>query len=114
MTDVTEDVVDAVRHASMLSENTRNMLSGGVAGVVGKTVTAPLSRMTILYQLTPLLMKTKVAGVVKGTQIQESSSLLGQLSSLSTEFKRVVKEEGFLSFWKVGEVVYWCVSALVW
>jgi len=102
MTDVTEDAVDAARHEALLSENTRNMLSGGLAGVVGKTCTAPLSRMTILYQLTPLLATTKVQGVVKGTHIHggENQSILEQLSSLGKEFRRVIKQEGFLSFWK--------------
>jgi solute carrier family 25 (mitochondrial phosphate transporter), member 23/24/25/41 len=85
--------------SSGYSENSRNMMAGGVAGVVGKTVTAPLSRLTILYQLTPLLRHTDVGGMVGGT-LPSKVAEGGAFRSLWREAKHVVRTEGFLAFWK--------------
>jgi solute carrier family 25 phosphate transporter 23/24/25/41 len=81
------------------SRNIDNMLAGGLGGVVGKTVTAPLSRLTILYQLTPLLKASSMSGIVHGTLgPQERSG--GAFFSLFKEAKHVVRSEGVLAFWK--------------
>ena len=71
----------------------RTMAAGGIAGCVAKTIMAPLSRLTILFQVGPMLsLATNTsAGVVK------SNEFSGSLYSVG---KKVLKEEGFLSFWK--------------
>lgn len=56
----------------------RTAIAGGIAGSVGKTITAPLSRMTILYQVKPELSKY----------------------SLPAAYSHVLKNEGILAFWK--------------
>jgi len=85
--------------SSNMSENVRNMIAGGVGGVVGKTCTAPLSRLTILYQLTPLLKAADMPGIVKGTLTAEERSG-GAFKSLWKEAKHVAKTEGIAAFWK--------------
>ena len=75
------------------------MIAGGCAGVVGKTVTAPLSRLTILYQLTPLLNKAEIEGIVGGT-LGPKEAEGGAFRSLWREAKHVTRTEGFLAFWK--------------
>lgn len=56
----------------------KTAIAGGVAGSVGKTLTAPLSRMTILYQVKPDLAKF----------------------SLPAAYSHVLRNEGLLAFWK--------------
>ena len=69
----------------------KSLISGGMAGCIGKTVTAPLSRLTILYQVGPLLK----AGAQPTGMVQQNSFM-----SLAHESKRVVQEEGVMAFWK--------------
>ena len=59
------------------------LVAGGLAGIVTKTATAPLERVKILLQLRSM------------SKITSSSpqSILGTMRS-------VVKDEGFLAFWK--------------
>ena len=73
-----------------LSDASANMISGGLAGCVGKTLTAPLSRLTILYQVGPALSSGHGHGVHSGNN----------LSSLWKECRRVLVDEGFFAFWK--------------
>lgn len=73
-----------------LGEQEKRMVAGGVAGSVGKTVTAPLSRLTVLYQVGPLLPKAG-DGAKSATSAQES---------LLAMTRRILRKEGFLSFWK--------------
>lgn len=67
-----------LRHSSVL-------LAGGVAGSVGKTVTAPLSRLTILFQVHSMVSTRHTD--------RYSSSVVGA-------FSKVLKNEGALALWK--------------
>jgi len=56
----------------------KTAIAGGLAGSMGKSVTAPLSRMTLLYQVNPELAK----------------------HSLLSAYQHVLTNEGILAFWK--------------
>ncbi|RLN57895.1 hypothetical protein BBJ29_005862 [Phytophthora kernoviae] len=76
---VQQDAVkQLMRHGSVL-------FAGGVAGSVGKTVTAPLSRLTILFQ---------VHSMVSTRHTDRFSP------TVSGAFTKVLKNEGALAFWK--------------
>ncbi|RLN74907.1 hypothetical protein BBJ28_00015184 [Nothophytophthora sp. Chile5] len=76
---VQQDAVkQLLRHGSVL-------LAGGVAGSIGKTVTAPLSRLTILFQ---------VHSMVSTRHTDRFSPTVG------SAFMKVLKNEGVLAFWK--------------
>jgi solute carrier family 25 phosphate transporter 23/24/25/41 len=67
-----------------LSRSQMNMIAGGIAGSVAKTATAPLSRLTILYQ---------VHAIKTGVEYNIDESLLNVVKS-------IYRQEGALSFWR--------------
>ena len=67
-----------------LSDGQKSLLSGGIAGCTAKTLTAPLSRMTVLLQV----------GAVE--QCHKSGAFLSLMKSIN----HVFKTEGLKSFWK--------------
>jgi solute carrier family 25 phosphate transporter 23/24/25/41 len=72
-------------HAFDLSNAEKTVFAGGLAGVVSKTLTAPLSRMVILYQTNAL-----------ATRSPSSSSSPSLLSAC----RHIYRVEGMTSFWK--------------
>ncbi|EPS61182.1 hypothetical protein M569_13615, partial [Genlisea aurea] len=62
----------------------QQLIAGGIAGAFSKTCTAPLARLTILFQVQG--MHTDVATMGK--------------NSIWREALRIVNEEGFRAFWK--------------
>jgi len=66
------------------SKHARVLLAGGLAGSAGKTLTAPLSRLTILFQ---------VHSMVAPGKGEYASSIYGAL-------RKVLHREGLFAFWK--------------
>ena len=64
----------------------KQLFCGGVAGSAAKTVTAPLSRLTILFQVHSLV-------TTKENRPKFAMNFTGG-------FKKIVEREGVLSLWK--------------
>lgn len=73
-----------MRSLQDLSDAQKSLLAGGVAGSTGKTVTAPLSRLTVLLQV----------GAVQQCQQR------GAFQSLLHTANNILKSEGLRAFWK--------------
>lgn len=71
---------------SRTSEAARQLLCGGVAGAVAKTVTAPFSRLTILFQVHSMVT----------TKVDRPAYAM----SLRSAFEKVVDRGGLLSLWR--------------
>mmetsp|Transcript_117313 Transcript_117313/g.230127 ORF Transcript_117313/g.230127 Transcript_117313/m.230127 type:complete len:408 (+) Transcript_117313:135-1358(+) len=68
----------------------KNMIAGGVAGCIGKTITAPLSRLTVLSQVSSLFPKDHP---------HHSAMNGGSKQSLYGTLRSIVKTQGVLSLW---------------
>uniref|UniRef100_A0A6U4JKN7 ADP,ATP carrier protein n=1 Tax=Phaeomonas parva TaxID=124430 RepID=A0A6U4JKN7_9STRA len=73
-------LIDSMPHEAKV------LLSGGIAGSVAKTMTAPLSRVTIMFQVHGLV-------TTKPQRTAYAESFAGGL-------RKMVGREGFLSMWK--------------
>ncbi|XP_076943007.1 uncharacterized protein LOC143613079 [Bidens hawaiensis] len=71
-------------HQSAELGTVQHLLAGGIAGAFSKTCTAPLARLTILFQV----------------QGMYSEGALLSRPSIWNEALRIVNEEGFRAFWK--------------
>ncbi|KAL3139167.1 hypothetical protein ABBQ32_005946 [Trebouxia sp. C0010 RCD-2024] len=80
----TATIVTADKRSANISETAKLLLAGGVAGALSKSATAPLARLTILYQ-------------VKGLQYST-----GQVQKLGLRqaFQQVICQEGVRALWK--------------
>eukprot|EP00850_Spirogloea_muscicola_P012748 SM000083S22795 [mRNA] locus=s83:507973:509994:- [translate_table: standard] len=80
-------VREAVVHPAQIG-TAGQLLAGGIAGAVSKTCTAPLARLTILFQV----------------QGMHSNGALLQRPSMAAETARILREEGLRAFWKGNAV----------
>lgn len=66
----------------------KNIIAGGVAGSFAKTMTAPLARLTVLYQVSSMFKQNPKSAAIK---VEDS---------LWKSFMGIIRKEGFLSLWK--------------
>lgn len=71
----------------------RSLVSGGTAGVVSKTVIAPLERVKIIYQVRE-----------KESKIQSSSRTFTYKNMIKS-LKNITREEGFFKLWRGNAIV---------
>ena len=69
-----------------VNDTEKAMMAGGISGIIAKSLTAPLSRLTILFQ---------VHSALNPLQPSYADSLWGGIV-------RIYREEGVKGFWKVG------------
>ncbi|GAX83991.1 hypothetical protein CEUSTIGMA_g11416.t1 [Chlamydomonas eustigma] len=101
-----------LRLLNNLPDPAKLMIAGGLSGVLAKTATAPLSRLTILYQVQALSRCGSSQTDVTSTSgrmnhpaweshaQQVASSFSRRQLTLSAAVKHVIQQEGWLSLWK--------------
>lgn len=72
------------------------MIAGGIAGCVSKTLMAPLSRVTILYQVSSAMPTHPAISSSVNLTKQKPLAFLNLIDAL----ERIIKQEGFFSLWK--------------
>ncbi|KAL3776192.1 hypothetical protein ACHAW5_008555 [Stephanodiscus triporus] len=82
----TTSIVTAKPKDSRAIEALKQLFCGGMAGSVAKTITAPLSRLTILYQVHPMV-------TTKFDRPKYSMTIRGGIS-------KIVERGGIMSLWK--------------
>ncbi len=81
---------DRIEPLIRLTPSEKNMIAGGVAGCIAKTVVAPLSRLTVLSQVSSLFPKQNAGG--NGFSISHKANVLETLRSIA-------KHQGVWSLW---------------
>lgn len=79
-----------------MNETTKLLMCGGVAGAVSKTATAPLARLTILYQVRGISSVYSYSGAF-GTM---ATSQTPTKNSVFRGLRHIVQTEGIKSLWK--------------
>lgn len=77
-------------------ETLKLLLSGGVAGAFSKSCTAPLARLTILYQINGLQAAVSSSGGGGAATVAAAAPRLGVWAAM----QQVVRTEGLRALWK--------------
>lgn len=68
----------------------KNMIAGGLAGCLGKTLTAPLSRLTVLSQVSSLFPKGHP---------HHTTPIDAKGSNIFSDLRKIIRTQGVLSLW---------------
>lgn len=81
-----------------LTSSQKNMIAGGIAGCIAKTMTAPLSKLTILKQVDPMFMKTKICSSNSSSSI--TATVINYNSNIFSDLRHMCKNNGGIrSLW---------------